>query len=279
MDVLDIDDKAVEEFQETRQETPPVVPIALKRHQTAEAVNKTRQQVAPTRDWNQVNSTMQDTMMKVMKYLSTAEETPRADDIQEWREKNGRDADAQRDGDRDPWEFSRLNEVLDDDTAKAAKEARENWSESEKYGLFLYRMFVKAQLEEASADNDVLTDAQRAQAKKMAATLSKMAQENEGEDWDLNKALEERAKTAEERKENFGEGKYEAKADFYDNLKDNLDLDKEVEEALDERVENVNHHPARLAYLKRQNEEANADWSVSKPSKPQWGGSFNFGGN
>ena len=77
MDVLDIDDKAVEEFQETRQETPPVVPIALKRHQTAEAVNKTRQQVAPTRDWNQVNSTMQDTMMKVMKYLSTAEETPR----------------------------------------------------------------------------------------------------------------------------------------------------------------------------------------------------------
>lgn len=261
---FDIDEKQVEEFQEGRAERPPMVPLALKRHQTAEMVNRTRQDVAPTRDWSQLNQT--DAWKKIAVYLSQAEETPRYDELFGPEGFKGRDGE-------DNWEFNRISDRVDDDVAKAAKEARENFQEADHYGLFVYRMFIKTKLEnEASELNDVLTDAQRAQAKKMVATLSKKAQANDG-DFDLDKALEEFSKSLEERTGNFAENKQNTKENFYRNLKDHLDLDKEVEEALDERVENINHHPARLAVLKHKNEQANADWSIN------WGGSFNFGPN
>jgi hypothetical protein len=261
---FDIDEKQVEEFQEGRAERPPMVPLALKRHQTAEMVNRTRQDVAPTRDWSQLNQT--DAWKKIAMYLSQAEETPRYDELFGPEGFKGRDGE-------DNWEFNRISDRVDDDVAKAAKEARENFQEADHYGLFVYRMFIKTKLEnEASELNDVLTDAQRAQAKKMVATLSKKAQANDG-DFDLDKALEEFSKSLEERTGNFAENKQNTKENFYRNLKDHLDLDKEVEEALDERVENINHHPARLAVLKHKNEQANADWSIN------WGGSFNFGPN
>lgn len=241
-----------------------MVPLALKRHQTAEMVNRTRQDVAPTRDWSQLNQT--DAWKKIAMYLSQAEETPRYDELFGPEGFKGRDGE-------DNWEFNRISDRVDDDVAKAAKEARENFQEADHYGLFVYRMFIKTKLEnEASELNDVLTDAQRAQAKKMVATLSKKAQANDG-DFDLDKALEEFSKSLEERTGNFAENKQNTKENFYRNLKDHLDLDKEVEEALDERVENINHHPARLAVLKHKNEQANADWSIN------WGGSFNFGPN
>jgi hypothetical protein len=136
-------------------------------------------------------------------------------------------------------------DMMDDETAKAAKEARKDFQDEDHHGMVLYRQYMKRLYEEG--DDDFLTPEQRSSLKKFLVSAKKMIDASGYTMDDVNKKQEE-----------VQGAKQDLLIDVLDAV---FDLDKETEEAIRERTETVNRHPGRAVYKKLSDEYEAPQWT------------------
>jgi hypothetical protein len=258
----------VERIQDRHQNSPPIALFAVKRYQTKEALNRTTEEVNTF-----VNDTLHTYEKQIKRHIQNDAKTPiyngylafnsaldsASDSVNQWRHDTIAGAVGFRQDRRQTRRdfihgaaqnvFEAITDAIidnidDDQKAKAAKEAREDFEDEDHYGMFLYRQYVKFLYSEE--DDHILTDSERAALKRFIIQ-EKQYLNNNGIDKEV---VAEKANEVYEK----------ALEQFIFMLEDELEainkkygthfkLDPKFEEYLEYRHDSITRHPGRAIYI------------------------------